>query len=50
VQVVDALRDGERDVQLDMKWKRFARGPVVLQRHAHAFHVYDAVLDAGDAN
>jgi hypothetical protein len=48
VQVVDALGDGERDVHLDMKRKRLAPGPVVLQRHAHAFHAYDAALDAGD--
>jgi len=50
VQVVDAVCDGERDVELDVERMRFAPGSVLLQRHAHAFHVDDAVLDVGDAH
>ena len=50
VQVADSLCDGERHTELDMERVRFPRGPVVLERDAHALHVDDAVLDTGDTD
>ena len=50
VQVVQAVRDGQGDVELDVKKERLSRGQVLLQRDVHRFHAQVAAFHAEDAH